>query len=84
MCINVYLIQMYIYLLLANRRNNMKYTNGFLYVQKRNKQCKLLLPGTFNIEDKNFLEIGNAEAFKVNACCGINKTSKALMDNFKC
>ena len=63
---------------------NMKHRNVFLCLQNLNKQWRLVLPSTFNVEGKNFLEIAKAEAHAVTAYGGIEKTIKALTDIFEC
>ena len=49
-----------IYAVTAKCRKNMKNRNRLLYVQRLNKQWRLVLPRTFDAEGKNFLEIGIA------------------------
>ena len=62
----------------------MKYRNGFLHVQNLNKQGRLILSSTFNVEGKNFLEIAIAESHAATAHSGLEKTMKALTDKFEC
>ena len=62
----------------------MKHRNRFLYVQNLNKQQRLVLTGTFNVEGKNFLQIAIPEAQTATAHGGIKKTMKALSDKFEC
>ena len=62
----------------------MKHRNRFLYVQNLNKQWRLVLPSTFNMEVKNFLEIAIAEPHAATAHGGIEKIPKALTHKFKC
>ena len=62
----------------------MKDRNRFLYVQNLNKQWRLVLPSTFNMEGKNFLEIAIAENHAATARGRIEKTMKALTDKFEC
>ena len=64
-------------------RKSRKYRNEFLYVQNLNKQWRLVLPGTFNTEDKNFLEIAIVKAHVATAHGGIGNTMKALAEKFK-
>ena len=61
----------------------MKDRTGFLYVQNLNKQWRLVLPSTFNVEGKNFLEIAISEAHATTAHVRIQKTMKALTDKFE-
>ena len=83
-CIKVCPIWKDIYTAPKNSRKNMKHRNGILNVQNLNKQWRLVLPSTFNAEDKNFLEIAIAEAHAATVHCGIKKAKKALTDNFEC
>ena len=62
----------------------MKDRKGCLYVQNLNKQWRLVLPSTFNMEGKNFLEIAIAENQAATAHGGIEKTMKAPTDKFDC
>ena len=62
----------------------MKLRNGFLYVQKLNKQWRLVLRGIINVEGKNLLEIAIAEAHTATPHSGMEKTMKALTDEFEC
>ena len=82
-CIKVCPIQKDMRAAPENSRKNMKDKNGFLYVQNLNKEWRLVLPGTFNSEGKNSLEIAIAEAHAATAHGGIKKMMKALTDKFQ-
>ena len=73
----------YIYAALQESRKNMKDRNGFLDVEKLNKQWRLVLPSTFNAEGKNFLEIAIAKPHAATARGGIENTMKALTNKFE-
>ena len=62
----------------------MKDRNRLMYVQNLNKQWRLVLPSTCNVEGKNFLEIAIAKAHAATAHGGIEKTIKALTNKFEC
>ena len=62
----------------------MKDRNGFLDVEKLNKQWRLVLPSTLNVEGKNLLAIAIAEAHVATSHHGIEKTINPLTDKFKC
>ena len=63
---------------------NMKHRNVFLCLQNLNKQWRLVLPSTLNMEGRNFLEIAIAKAHVVTTCGGIEKTLKAVTNKFEC
>ena len=71
--------------LCSARKNsqNMKYRNGFLYVQNLNKSWRLVLPSTLNMEGKNFLEIAITETHTATANGEIKKIIKVLTDKFE-
>ena len=83
-CIKVCPIWKDIYIVPEKSWMNMKHGNGFLYVQNLNKQCRLVLPRTFNVEDKKFLEMVIAEAHAVTVHGGIKKIMKAPTEKFEC
>ena len=45
-------------------RKNIKNRNSFLYIENLKKQCRLVLPSSFDVEGKNFVGIAIAEAVK--------------------
>ena len=83
-CIKICTIWTDIYVAPEKSRKNMKHRNEFLQVQNMNKQCRLVVPSTFNMEGKSFLAIAIAEAYAATAHGGMEKTMKALTDKFEC
>ena len=83
-CIKLCPIWKDIYAAPEKSRKNIKYRNGFLYVQKLNKQGRLILPSIFYAEGKNFLEIAIGEAYAATTHGGIEKTMIPLTDKFEC
>ena len=62
----------------------MKHTNRFLYVQNMKQEWSLVLPGTFNVKGKNFLEIVIMDSHAATAHGRIEKTMNALTDKVEC
>jgi len=58
--------------------------NGFLYKKNEKREWRLVLPSTFNMKGKNYLENAIKEAHDAMAQCGIEKTLKWLTDKFIC
>ena len=83
-CIKVCPIWKDIYAAPEKSRKHMKYRNGYLYVQNLNSQWRLVLPGTFNAEGKNLLEIAIAEAHAATVYVEIGKTMRGLTNKFAC
>ena len=73
-CIKVYPVWKYIYAAPEKSRKTIQHRNGFLYIHNLKKQLRLVLPTTFNVKSKNFLEIAFAEAHVTTAHGGIWKT----------
>ena len=62
----------------------MKARHRLLYVQKLNKEWRLVLTSTFNTDGNNFLEIAIPKAYAATADSRIEKTIKALTNKFAC
>ena len=83
-CIKVCPIWKDIYAGPEKSKKNVKYRNGFMYVQNLNKQWRLVLPGIFNAKGKNFLEIAISEAYAATGDGTIKKTIKPVTDKCEC
>jgi len=58
--------------------------NGFLYKKNEKGEWRLVLPSTFNMKGKNYLEAAIKEAHDATAHGGIEKTLKWLTDKYIC
>ena len=58
--------------------------NGFLYKKNEKGEWRLVLPSTFNMNGKNYLEDAIKEAHDATAHGGVEKTLKWLTDKFIC
>ena len=73
-----------IYVAPENSGKNKMHRNRYLDVQNLDKQWRLVLPETLNVEVKNLLEIEIAEGHAGTANSGIEKTMKTATNKFEC
>jgi len=58
--------------------------NGFLYKKNKKEEWRLVLPSTFDMNSKNYLEESIKEAYDATAYGGVEKTLRWLPDKFIC
>jgi len=63
-------------------KNGVRKDNLFLYKKNEKGEWRLVLPSTFNMNGKNYLEDAIKEAHNATAHGGVEKTLKWLTDKF--